>query len=726
MSALTTRARVAGAVVALWPVLAAGQIPCATTHLIHAVQGDATTQLASGTRRDASPLAGAVVTIEGVVVGDYQAAGELRGVFVQEEDTDTDGNAQTSEGIFVFTGNSPVLDVQEGDRICVRGTVSEFFGMTQITATAAGSIVLTEAGVALPSAAQITLPVVGDLDAFYERFEGMRVRFTNPLYVAEYFELARYGQVVLAAGGRPFQYSHVDDTPTAAEYAVFRDALARHRVILDDTNNVQNAPLSGSGGRFFHPQPGGFAVGVQGTDFFRGGDVVRELTGVLHWSFAGQTGTDAWRIRPTRATPVVFDPVRPRPAAPPVRTAGIRVVGFNVLNYFTTVDTTSSNASGACGPSGTLDCRGADSVAEFERQSAKLVAALAALDADVFGLTELENNGAAATPAIAELARRLNATLGEERYAYVSTGSVGTDAITVGLLYRRDTLFPTLPVAVLDTPAFTDPGGTGQQRNRPAVAQTFEVIGATRPDRGAVFTVVVNHLKSKGADGALGAEADQQDGQGAWNETRTRAARYLVQTWIPAHVAASGDPDVLIVGDLNAYRGEDPIRALKAAGYIDLHEAFQGIDTYSYVFDGQLGYLDHALANAHLEPQVTWAGTWAINADEVSVFDYNDTVRDAGEASFEAKPGANPLYEANAFRTSDHDPVIVDLDLAAPSRCDIDRDGTVSHEDFKAILRGRDEPALGPTDARDLDGSGTIDVDDIRAFARECARTLGR
>jgi predicted extracellular nuclease len=85
---------------------------------------------------------------------------------------------------------------------------------------------------------------------------------------------------------------------------------------------------------------GGFSVGTQGTDFFRGGDIVNGLTGVLDWSFAGATGTDAWRIRPTAANPASFTVANPRPATPPAVGGAIRAVGMNLLNYFTTIDTT--------------------------------------------------------------------------------------------------------------------------------------------------------------------------------------------------------------------------------------------------------------------------------------------------------------------------------------------------------------------------------------------------
>jgi predicted extracellular nuclease len=647
--------------VVAFPLAAFAQTACVPTHTVSSIQGNSTTHLAGGAHDDVSPLNGQAVVIEGVVVGDFQSipqptrSGELRGFFLEEETSDHDADPSTSEGVFVFTGSAPVLDVQEGQKVCVSGRVSEFFGMTQLTATAAGSLTLVATDVVLPVATTLDLPIVGDLNDYYEQYEGMRVQFSQPLHVSEYFEVARYGQIVLTQGERPFQYSHLDSTPTAAEYADFRDALARRRIILDDADNAQNSPLPA--GVFFHPQPGGLATGTQGANYFRGGDVVEKLSGVLHWSFAGQAGTDAWRVRPTRSSPVMFSVRNPRPLKAPLPRADIRVATFNVLNYFSTIDVTSSSTTGPCGPTGTLDCRGADSEAEFERQNEKLIAALAEIDADILGLVEIENNPAA----IAELVTRLNNALGSGTYRYVDVGVVGTDAITVAIIYKPAVVQPKGAAAVLSEASFTDPNATGLQRNRPAIAQTFEAAGGGR-EREA-FTIVVNHLKSKGADGATGADGDQLDGQSAWNATRAAAASYLVDTWIPSDPTGQGDPDVLILGDLNAYRGESPIRAIRNAGYLDLHQVFEGPKAYSYVFDGQLGYLDHALGNFSMTAQVACLATWPINADEIPVFDYNDAIRTTGEAAFEAEPTGNPLYEPSATRTSDHDPVIIDVNL---------------------------------------------------------------
>jgi hypothetical protein len=201
--------------------------------------------------------------------------------------------------------------------------------------------------------------------------------------------------------------------------------------------------------------------------------------------------------------------------------------------------------------------------------------------------------------------------------------------------------------AVLDAsvdPTFLD------TKNRPSLAQTFMQTAT-----GARFTVVVNHLKSKGSDCNDVGDPDTGDGQGNCNLTRTAAATALVN-WLATDPTGSGDPDVIIIGDLNAYAMEDPVAAIKGAGYTNVIDAFVGAEAYSYVFGGQMGYLDHALASPALVSQVTGVVEWHINADEPSALDYNDYNQDY-------------LYTSEAYRASDHDPVLVGLNLNAPPDC---------------------------------------------------------
>ena len=149
--------------------------------------------------------------------------------------------------------------------------------------------------------------------------------------------------------------------------------------------------------------------------------------------------------------------------------------------------------------------------------------------------------------------------------------------------------------AVLNTVEFVN-GGDPAPRSRPSLAQAYKV-NAT----GGVFVADINHLKTKGSACSV---PDAGDGQGNCNAARTVAANALA-TWLASDPTGTGDQDVLLVGDYNSYAKEDPIRTLEAAGFTNLIEDRIGADAYSYVFDGQWGYLDHALGSQWIRSQVT-------------------------------------------------------------------------------------------------------------------------
>lgn len=593
----------------------------------------------------------ATVTVQGVVTSVFTNNDVRDAFFVQEEDADADADPATSEGIFVFCRGTCPAAPQVGDVITVTGDPEEFFGMSQIDVTGAGgAITVASSGNPLPTAVPVALPAAGPTNAAatFEAQEGMLVTFPDALSVSEYFELARYGQVVLSAGGRPEQFTDAS-APSVTGYTAFLGELAARRIILDDDNNNQNDMVSGPQNNEPYPYP---TPGLSTTNTVRGGDTITGLTGVLHWSFAGLTGTDAWRIRPVTGQSYTFTPANPRPADPPAVGGTVKVASFNVLNYFTTLEVPGA----VCGPSN-LECRGANTAEELGRQRAKIVAAMARIDADVLGLIEIQNDAGAS---VADLVAALNAATAPGTYAYVDTGTVGTDAIKTAFVYRTTTVAPVGPFKVLDSTV--DPRVI-DTRNRPALIQTFEQ-NAT----GGRVTIALNHLKSKGSGCEDIGDPDTGDGQGNCAGTRTAAAQALAD-YLATDPTGSGGAGVLVMGDLNSYAKEDPITALVASGYTDLQAAFGGAGAYSYLFDGQLGYLDHALADATLRPQVTGTASWHINADEVPLFDYNDELQTNGEAAFERESNALPLYEADPYRSSDHDPVLIGLDLVRRLSC---------------------------------------------------------
>jgi uncharacterized protein len=587
------------------------------------------------------------LSTQGVVVGDYEGSSpSLRGFYIQ--DPAGDGDPQTSDGLFVFNGNFD--RVQLGELVRVTGTAGEFQGQTQISSVT--SIEVCGTGSVTPT--DVTLPFAS-ADA-PERFEGMLVRLPQTLFVTEHFQLGRFGQIVMSSGARLVQPTHIAE-PGAAALAQ-QAANALNRLIVDDELNNQN-PDPIRFGRSGNP--------LTASNTLRGGDSATGIVGVLTYTWAGNSASgNAYRVRPFGALGggvPDFVAANPRPESAPSVGGSLRVASFNLLNYFNTFTGCSFGVGGAA-----ADCRGADNVTEFDRQVAKTVAALVGMDADVIGVMELENDGYGADSAIRHLVDALNAQTAPDTYAFVdadaATGAVnalGTDAIKVGLIYRPAAVTAE-GTAVLNTGAFGDYSTVSEGtigRNRPALAQTF------RQNSGGRFTVVVNHLKSKGSscDGNIapvGSDPDLGDGQGNCNLTRTTAARELA-AWLAGDPTGSGHSAVLLIGDLNAYAKEDPVRALEEAGYVNLIGGFGGDDAYSYVFDGQWGYLDHALASETMLPQVSGATEWHINADEPGVLDYNTNFKSAAQIA--------SLYAPDALRSSDHDPVIVGLDLdgEAPS-----------------------------------------------------------
>ena len=605
--------------------------PCDSTFTpIYQIQGTGPNAAITGT-----------VTTRGVVVGDFEGTAAASGFYLQ--DATGDGDPATSDGIFVFTGSADLVAI--GDLVTVTGFARERFNQTTINgsntntaAVPAGDIALCGTGSVTPT--DVELPFADASTP--ERYEGMAVRLPQPLVISEYFNYDRFGELVLAlpldGEPRPFTGTALEQPGAAANARSLANSL--RRITLDDAQSAQN-PV-----RLRHPNGDAFSL----TNRFRGGDTVQDTVGVLGFDFS------LYRIFPTG--PAKYTAANPRPATPEPVGGHLKVAAMNTLNFFVTLDaldddTTDVPGDNVCGGNANLDCRGADlsQPQEFDRQRDKLLTALSGLDGDVIGLNELEN-----TPGVEPLE---SITSGMPGYDFVDTGTIGTDAIKVGLIYRPAVVTPVGAFQTLDS---RDDARFIDTKSRPSLAQTFEV-NAT----GARFTVVVNHLKSKGSACTDVGDPDAGDGQDNCSGTRTLAAQALVD-WIATDPTGSGDPDFLIMGDLNSYAMEDPISAIRAGAddvagtsddYTNLIAKFGGPYAYSYTFDGEAGYLDHTLANSTIASQVTGAADWHINSDEPDVLDYDTSFKPAAQEA---------LYEKNQYRTSDHDAVVVGLDLthAAP------------------------------------------------------------
>ncbi|MFC4701305.1 ExeM/NucH family extracellular endonuclease [Glaciecola siphonariae] len=623
--------------------------------LISAIQGTG----------DASLMTGTELVVEASVT---MVAPGLEGFFIQEESAQSDNNPMSSEGIFVFTGGSEIT-VNEGELVRVLGTVNEFFNKTQITANE----VSASCGTGEYAVTELTLPLAEGES--FEALEGMAIRSSQALTIISNFTYARFGEVEVASE-RLFNPTHLH-TPGSQAAIDLAASNARNRVLLDDALNgaPENLDLNGE-------------FSAQNT--LRTGSKVSGIDGVMDYGF------NAYRIQPKTA-PVVQASLRPD--APSVE-GDLKVASFNVLNLF--------NGDGQGGDFPTS--RGADDVAEYELQLAKIANAIVALDASVVGLMEIENDGFGPNSSIAQLVDALNERAGEGVYSFIDAGEPqGTDQITVGLVYQSAEVTPVGALRVLDeSNSVADENGPlfNTRRNRPSFAQQFSPVGSDD-----TFVVNVNHLKSKGS--GCGAGDDSAD-QGNCNGTRTRAAK-AVHIWLASIFA---DEPVFIVGDLNSYAKEDPIAELQGAGFVDLARDFDGPTAYSYTFRGEFGSLDYALANSKARPLVKDVLEWHINADEPIALDYNDEISRNVD-----KPES--FRDDSVYRSSDHDPVLVGFSFEAPTPPtppavpgDVNGDGEVNPSDYAAIYRilGANSGDANFNPAADLNQDGTINFRDLKTW----------
>ncbi|WP_149498833.1 ExeM/NucH family extracellular endonuclease [Roseiconus lacunae] len=451
-------------------------------------------------------------------------------------------------------------------------------------------------------------------DIRWKDYIGQKVRLPGELVVVDNYNLARNGQISVAPRRLFVPTETIDPNDASAEgNSVSGKTNAKAVNQLQRTNNANWIVIEDGVKRSNqYPVP---LVPAFGTDLptLRLGSKVKNLVGTIT--------EERGRYYLIPELPLDLVPAE-RPARPDVGAADVTVASFNVLNYFTTLDDGSNGA------------RGADNRKEFERQTEKLVAAIVGLDADVIGLMELENNLKSEQSLVAAINRKLG------KDVYVGCGLPdgfrdapgGGDRIRVGMIYRRDRLNAVgAPEMIVDR-AFSNA--------RTPLLQTFR---ATEGE--ASFSVIVNHFKSKGSNEAAGANRDQRDGQGSYNDSRKSQAQALVNYLRDRKI------ETLVIGDLNAYSQEDPIDTLRAGGLVDVSQTKSTGQSYSYVYFGQAGSLDHCFATPALATKVTGIADWHINSDEPRCLDYN------------TEYGQGVYYRPDAFRCSDHDPVLIGLEL---------------------------------------------------------------
>jgi len=269
------------------------------------------------------------------------------------------------------------------------------------------------------------------------------------------------------------------------------------------------------------------------------------------------------------------------------------VCGFNVENYFTT-----------------LGSMGARTSADRQAQRAKVSKALKQINADIFGLVELQQGN----EAIAEIVEDLNNHIPGRNYQYFR------DAVT-GTFQKVDFVYDANKVEPINTPVETNV----EVQNRKKMVCFKELA------TGEKFIYSINHFKAMNTGGA---------------DRRENEAKAVVKLYNSYRQNNSiREQDLLVMGDLNCYVFTDAIQVFLKNGMIDLHRSFHADSSYSYMFGGQASYIDHAICNETLYRQITGMSAYHINSDEDDRFTYDKS------------------SDETMFRCSDHDPVLVGLRL---------------------------------------------------------------
>jgi uncharacterized protein len=414
------------------------------------------------------------------------------------------------------------------------------------------------------------------------------------------------------------------------------------------------------------------------------------LVGILDDRFG------VYRIQP--AAPVTFHNANARPPVP--RVGGrLRAAAANMLNFFTT-----------------FGSRGAANQTEFDRQKTKLVEELIALNADVYGLSEIQNFANGSTNGVIYTNDPLQSLIDglncrnsgalptctnppSMPFGFIDTLGLGTangtDAIRNGIVYRIDRLAAVGPAALYYQ----------NDSNRPSMAQTFQP--AVGPDASRqTFTFVVNHFRSKGSP--CGGTSDDVF-QGSCNGLRLDMAQNVV-TWLatnPTNDPAGANRKLLLVGDFNAYYGEDPMQYFDGHGYVNLTARIAGENAYSFNFASQIGYLDHALTNRAMKPLIRRVAEWHTNADEPRSLQALDSnlKNAAAQAAY---------FAPDAFAAADHDSLLIGFN---PLPGDLNDDGVVNLADLQLLSAAFGSNASETDHHLDANGDDVITIDDYRIWS---------
>ncbi len=516
-----------------------------------------------------------LVQISGFVSGVFNQENQLNAVFISAKHCN---NKDISIGMCIVDKKTS-LDVDIGNQVVVQGNLHLVNGKYRLINPKLMDKRETE---------MLLLPKQLDTKSFQNpsQFEDMYVLLKGEWFVSDTYHTSRFGQVVLSATKNEMQISESKSWyKSKNEDRVEMNSKTHSYLVLDDGSlQINPLPIPFLSTDDSTLERGTILTDPVGILYRHKGKYMLEPIGNLNWTFDKTDG----KIHEKE---------------------GIRFASYNLHNWFSSLD------------DGKNRTKGADTPEEQIRQLSKLTEALVKMDADLYGLVELENNEEAADM----LLKSLNDKVGEEKYKLIYNQKIGKNKTKVGLIYNVTILTP-IGTSIIDNNPI---------HIRPPLAQRFKKTSGNDE-----IWFIMSHFKSKKCGRAEGLEANQNDGQSCWNHRRTEQAKRLVA--FQDSLVSLNPGHLILAGDFNAYSFEDPIQQLESSGF---KRAIQG--DYTYVYKGKAGMLDYILVSPSIE--INQAFVWHINADQPRFRDYNMEFNGA------------EYFKADEFRSSDHDPVIMDI-----------------------------------------------------------------
>ena len=495
-----------------------------------------------------SPLAGREVSATGVVT-----ARKRNGFFLQTPDVSVDADPNTSEGLFVFTGGVPA--VSPGDAVTAIGTVTEFFGLTQLSSSNL-DVTVTSGGNTLPAAITLT-PIIlnpaGPRDQL-ERFEGMRLAASSLMTVAPSDE---FGEIfaVLSGVPRPFREPGIEISralPPGSPANVPRFDQNPERIAVDTDGLIGSTRLT-----------------------LTSLVTLSNVVGPLEFSFGN------YKILP-ETTPAATANLTATPV-PAAAANEFTVASFNLENFYNT-----------------------DSNFAERLTKASLVIRNVLRSPDILGVEEV---GDLAT--LTDLANRLNSDSGTPGPAYQpflfeSDDDTERD-IDVGVLVKTSRVNVVSVTQEGKNATYLNPD-TGQPE--PLNDRTPLILRArVQSPTGSSFpvTVIVNHLRSL-------IDIDQDPGDGP----RVREKRRKQAEFLATLTQSLQSENLVLVGDFNAFQFNDgyvdvlgtvkgqptpPDQVVLASedlvnpNLTALVDTLPAVQRYSFTFEGNPQTLDHVLVD---------------------------------------------------------------------------------------------------------------------------------